>query len=136
MNQALNALLKFDKCTVIRQTDHFSGHARTHCIFFGCSIPWVFIELLHPQRDPLIFQVEIKNFNRNRVTDRKELGRMLHPTPRAIGNVKQAVKAAQVHKHTVFGDIFDDAVNNLAFGNRRQSCRALFLQFLFQDGTP
>ena len=61
---------------------------------------------------------------------------MLYPPPGDIGDVKQAVKSAQIHKHAVFGDIFNDSLDNFALGNRCQRFRTLFLQFFFQNGTP
>src|SRR5947209_4694801 len=39
---------------------------------------------------------------------------MRDSSPRHIGNMKKAINATNIYKGTVIGNIFDDALNNLA----------------------
>ena len=43
----------------------------------------------------------------------KHLGRVIDPAPGDIGDVQQAVDAAEVDERTVIGDVLDDAVDDL-----------------------
>ncbi len=45
----------------------------------------------------------------------EHLGRVLDALPRDVGDVQQAVDAAEVHERAVVGDVLDDAVDDLAF---------------------
>ncbi len=60
---------------------------------------------------------------------------MVDATPGHVGDVQQAVDAAQVNERTVFGDVLDHAVDRLTFGQVRDDFGALFGAALFQDGA-
>jgi hypothetical protein len=45
----------------------------------------------------------------DRLADRQNLGRMVDAAPRDVGDVQQAVDAAQIDERTVVGDVLDDA---------------------------
>ena len=54
------------------------------------------------------------------LVDLDHLGRMADATPTHVGDVQQAVDAAQVHEGTEVGDVLDDTLAKLAFNQVRQ----------------
>src|SRR3546814_15925926 len=52
-----------------------------------------------------------------------------------VGDVEQAVDAAQVDEGAIIGDVLDDAVDHLAFMQRLDEAGALLGAGLFQNGA-
>ena len=65
---------------------------------------------------------EMRSFSRSKlrtltvdgVPDLEEVGGVAHPAVGQVGDVQQAVQAAQVHEDAVVGDILDHALHDLA----------------------
>ena len=66
---------------------------------------------------------------------REHFRRMLDAAPCEVGDVQQAVDAAQVDERAVVGDVLDDALDDRAFGQRRQQLFALLAQALLEHGA-
>jgi hypothetical protein len=60
---------------------------------------------------------------------------VLDATPRQVGDVQQAVDAAEVDERAVVGDVLDDALDDGAFLEVGEQLLALFAHRLFQHGT-
>ena len=60
---------------------------------------------------------------------------MTHAAPGHVGDVQQAVDAAQVHERTVFGDVLDHAVDDGAFLERFHQLGALFAHRSLDHGA-
>ncbi len=58
---------------------------------------------------------------------------MVHPAPRHVGDMEQAVDAAEIDESAILGDIFDHAVDRLALGELRDDLGALLGARFFQD---
>ena len=58
---------------------------------------------------------------------------MVHTAPCHVGDVQQAVNAAQVNEGTVFGDVLDDTLHGLTFGQVADNFGTLFGAAFFQD---
>ena len=58
---------------------------------------------------------------------------MVDAAPCHVGDVQQAVDAAEVNERTVIGDVLDDAVNNLAFFEVLDDFRTLFGARFFEN---
>src|SRR5580698_8222227 len=61
---------------------------------------------------------------------------MLDALPGHVGDVQQAVDAAEVHERTVIGEILDHALDRRAFLQIVEERRALGAVFLLHDGAP
>jgi len=62
----------------------------------------------------------------------RNFGRVVDPAPGDIGDVQQAVDAAEINERTVIGDVLDDAVDDLTFFEILHQFLALFGAGLFQ----
>ncbi len=61
---------------------------------------------------------------------------MLDPPPGHVGDVQQAVDAAQVQERAVIGEILDHAVHDLAFLQILQQCLPFGAVLLLHHGPP
>ena len=77
--------------------------------------PRILAQLLHAERDAVLFLVELEDLRRDFVADREHFRRVLDAAPREVGDVQQAVDAAQVDERAVIGDVLDDALDGRAF---------------------
>ena len=78
------------------------------------AAPWIGAELLHAEADALRLRVDADDLHLHGVADVQNLGRVVDALPRHVGDVQEAVDAAQVDERAVIGDVLDDAVDNLA----------------------
>jgi hypothetical protein len=63
----------------------------------------------------------------------KHFGRMIDPAPGDIGDVQQAVDAAEIDERTVIGDVLDHAVDHLTLFEVLHQLLALLGAGLFQN---
>ncbi len=52
-----------------------------------------------------------------------------------IGEMEQAIDAAKIDESAVLGDVFDVAVNDLAFGEGFHELGALSVELFFEEGA-
>jgi hypothetical protein len=69
------------------------------------------------------------------VAHRQDFRRVLHAAPGEVGDVEQAVDAAQVHERAVVGDVLHDALHDGAFLQRLEELLALDTGRLFHHGA-
>lgn len=81
------------------------------------------------------FLVDADDLNLDLLADVQDFRRMVHTAPCHVGDVQQAVDAAEVNERTVIGDVLDDAVNNLAFFEVLNDFRTLLGTGFFQNRT-
>src|SRR5690606_41452920 len=63
----------------------------------------------------LALAVELQDLDIDLVANVDDLGRVLDALPSHVGDVQQAVYAAQVNERTVVGEVLDDTFDLLAF---------------------
>ena len=61
---------------------------------------------------------------------------MFDPLPGHVGDVQQAVDAAEIHESAVVGQVLDDTLDDVAFLQLLEQRLALRGVFLFDDGAP
>ena len=71
----------------------------------------------------------------NFIADIENLGRMLHPAPTHIRNVKKSVHSAQINKCSVIGNIFYDTVYNLTFTDGLKGLVLEMFSLLFKKSS-
>src|SRR5690606_3700509 len=92
-------------------------------------------ELLHAERDAVGLLVDADDLHLDGLADRQDLGRMVDAPPRHVGDMEQAVDAAEVDERTVVGDVLDDALDHLALFEVLDDLRALLGTALLEHGA-
>ena len=70
--------------------------------------------MLEAQGDLLAFLVHVDDVDFELLIDLDDLVRIVDAAPAHVGDVEQAVDAAEVHEGAELGDVLDDALANLA----------------------
>ena len=135
VDQAFDAGLQLDERTVVGDVRDRTGDLLADRVLGRDAIPRIRLELLHAERDAVGFLVDADDLYLDRLADGQDFRRMVDATPCHIGDVQQAVDAAEVDERTVVGDVLDDAVDNLAFFEVLNDFRTLLGTGLFENGT-
>src|SRR6202048_992721 len=135
VDQAFDARLQFDERAVVGDVGDAAGEARIERIFRLDALPRIVQQLLHAERDTVGLVVDLDDLDLHGLADGQHLGRVIDPPPGDIGDVQQAVDAAEIDERTVIGDVLDDAVDDLAFLEILHQFLALFGAGLFQHGA-
>ncbi len=133
MDQAFDARLQLDERTVLGDVRDAARQLRADRVLGAGAIPRIALELLHAERDALRVLVDADDLHLHGVADRDHLRRMIDALVRQVGDVQQAVDAAQVNERTVIGDVLDDAVDDLTLGQALDQARTLLGAGLFQN---
>src|SRR6185312_12448126 len=102
-------------------------------ILLGDVLPRVALELLEAERDALARPIDVEDFDLELRADLHELGRMRDAAPRHVGDVEQAVDAAQVDERTEVGDVLDDAFADLILLQLLHQLLALARTLVLED---
>src|SRR5690606_9846200 len=133
VDQTLDALLDLDEAAVVRDIRHAAEDASARRVAAGEILPRIRAELLQPERHTLALAVEFQDLDLELLTDVHDLRRMLHALPRHVGDVQQAVDAAEIDERTVVGQVLDDALQHRAFLERLEQLLALGTVLLLDD---
>src|SRR6202158_2176905 len=133
VDQAFDAGLQFDERAVVGNVGDAAGEARVERILRLDALPRIVQQLLHAERDAVGLVVDLDDLDLDGLADGQHFGRVIDPAPGDIGDVQQAVDAAEVDERTVIGDVLDDAVDDLAFLEILHQFLALFGAGLFQN---
>ena len=135
MHEAFDAFFQFHKRAVIGDVGDTARYTAGDRIFHGHTFPRILLQLLHAERDALGVGVDLDDLDLERLTHGQHVGRMVHALPADVGDMQEAVNAAQIHERAVIGDVLDDAINHLAFGQVLDDFRTLFGAGFFHDGA-
>ena len=135
VHQAFDARLQLDKRAVVGDVGDFAEHARALRVAAAHAQPWVVAHLLEAQRHAVLLGVELEDLGCDLLARLHHLGRVAHAAPGHVGDVQQAVDAAEVHERAVFGDVLDHAVDHGAFFQRLHQLGALFAHAGFDHRT-
>ena len=113
VHEAFDARLELDERAVVRDRDDLARDARADRILLGDVLPRIALELLEAERDALALPIDVEHLDLELRADRDELGRMRDAAPRHVGDVEQAVDAAEIDECTEVGDVLDDALPHL-----------------------
>ena len=114
VDQALDPLLELDERTVVRDGHDASPHPASDRILGRHILPWIRHELFEAQRDPLAIPVDVENLDVELLADRSDLRRVSNPTPGHVGDVEQAIHAAQVDEGSEVRNVLHHARADLS----------------------
>src|SRR5437660_3020134 len=133
VDQAFDAWLQFDEGAVVGDVGDAAGEARVERILRLDPLPGIIEQLLHAERDAVGLVVDLDDLDLHGLADSQDFGRVIDPPPGDIGDVQQAVDAAEVDERTVIGDVLDHAVDHLTLFEVLHQLLALFGAGLFQN---
>src|ERR1700687_5844074 len=134
-DQAFDARLQFDERAVVGDVGDAAGEARIERILRLDALPRIVEQLLHAERNAVGFVVDLDDLDLDGLADGQHFGRVIDPAPGDIGDMQQAVDAAEVHERTVIGDVLDHAVDDLTLFEVLHQFLALLGAGLFQHGA-
>ena len=127
MHQAFDSLFELNERAVVGHADHAPVHVRADRITMLGIQPRVRRELLESQRDALLVAVVLQNFYLDLIADIHQIFGMSQPAPGHVGDVQQAVNAAEVHEGSVLGQVLDHSGEDGAFLQVFERLGALFV---------
>src|ERR1019366_9499885 len=135
VDQAFDARLDLDESAVVGDVGDLAEQARALRVAARDAVPRVVAELLDAERDAVLLGVELQHLGVELLADRDDLARGPNAPPGHVGDVEQAVDAAEVDEGAVLGDVLDHAVDDRAFAQRFHQLGALFAHRGFDHGT-
>ena len=99
------------------------------------ALPRIVEQLLHAERNAVGLVVDLDDLDLHLLADIEHFGRVIDAPPRDVGDVQQAVDAAEVDERAVVGDVLHDAVDDLAFFEVLHQFLTLLGAGLFQHGA-
>src|SRR5262249_41499453 len=131
--QAFDARFDLDERAIVGEIGDLAEQPRALRIAPAQADPRIFAELLHAQRNAVLLLVELQDLGGDLLSPLDDFARMAHTPPRKIGDVQQAVDAAEIDERTVVGDVLDDALHDGALFQRLQQLGALFAHARLDD---
>src|SRR5690606_37032126 len=115
VHQTFNAFFQFSKAAVVGQV----GDNRFDLGAFWVTTldfdPRIFAQLLETQRYAVALAVELEHLDFDFLTNSNDLAWVLDTFPGHVGDVQQAIDAAEVNERTVVGEVLDDTFDGLTF---------------------
>src|SRR3954452_15018528 len=133
MDQAFDTRLQFDERAVIGDVGDAAGEACIQRILRLDALPRIVQQLLNAKRHAVGLVVDLDDLDLHGLADGEHLGRVIDPPPGDIGDVKQAIDAAEFNERTVIGDVLDHAVDHLTFFEVLHQFLALLGAGLFEN---
>src|SRR6202047_2447222 len=135
VDQAFDARLQLDERAVVGDVGDAAGEARVQRILRLDALPRIVQQLLHAERNAVGLVVDLDDLDLDGLADGQDFGRVIDPAPGEIGDVQQAVDAAEVDERTVIGDVLDHAVDDLTLFEVLHQLLALLGAGLFENRT-
>ena len=127
VHEPFDALLELDEGAVAHHVDDLAGDAGADRVLVGDVLPRAGALLLQAQRDLLAILVDVQDHDLDLVVDLDHVARVVDPAPAHVGDVQQAVDAAEVDERAEVGDVLDDALADLARGDLLEQLLLLLL---------
>ena len=135
VNQTFDAGLEFHKRAVVSDVGDLAEHAGALGVAAVDAHPRVVAHLLQTQRHAVFLGVEFQDLGGDFLACGHHFRRVTDTAPGHVGDVQQAVDAAEVHKRAVFGDVLHHAVDDGAFLEGRHQLGALFAHRRFDHSA-
>src|SRR5262249_12122828 len=126
---------EFDEGAIVGDIGDATLETRADRIFRLDPLPRVVEQLLHAERDAVGLVIDLDDLDLHLLADIEHLGRMIDPPPGDIGDVQQAIDAAEIDERAVVGDVLDHAVDDLALFEVLHQLLPLFGAGFFQHGA-
>ena len=135
MDQAFNTGFQLHKGAVIGDVGHAAREFRGNRVFERHTIPRIGHQLLHAKADALRILIEADHLHLHRHADGQCFGWVVDAPPGDVGDMQQAIHAAEVHEGAVIGDVLHDTIQDHAFLEALDQLAPLFGAGFFQNGA-
>ena len=115
VHQALDAVFDLDEGAVVGDVGDLAEHAGVGRVAPCNVLPRISAQLLEAERDARALAIELEDAHIDLVADLDHFGRMLDALPGHVGDVQQAIDAAEVDEGAVIGEVLDRALDDRAF---------------------
>ncbi len=133
MHEAFDAWFQLHERTIVGDVGDLAGELRARRIFRGHAFPRIGLELLHAERDALRLVVDLDDLHGDALADRQNFRRVRNAAPCDVGDMQQAIDAAEIDERAVIGDVLDHAFDNLLLLKRGDERCAFFGAAFFQN---
>src|SRR5206468_6343310 len=133
VDQPLDAGLQFDEGAVVGDVGDAALELGIDRELGLDALPRIVQQLLHAERNAVGLVVDLDDLDLHGLADGEHFGRVVDPAPGDIGDVEQAIDAAEVNERTVIGDVLDHAVDHLTFFEVLHQFLALLGAGLFEN---
>src|SRR6185437_11412682 len=130
VDEPFDALLELDEGSVAHHVDDLAGDAGADGVLVGDILPGAGALLLQAQRDLLAVLVDVQDHDLDLVVDLDHVTGVVDPPPAHVGDVQQAIDAAEVDERAEVGDVLDRPLADLP---RRDLLEELLLLLLAGD---
>ena len=113
VDETLDTGDNLDESTVVGDDDNFTLDVVAFLEVGIQSIPGVRSELLETEGDAALGLVEVENDDVDLLVELDNLFGVVDTAPAEVGDVDEAIHAAEVDEHTVAGDVLDHAFQHL-----------------------
>ena len=120
VHKAFHALFDLHEATVVREVRDLPFHNVVFRVAGFDLLPGIFPKLLEAQGYALTIPVKFENADADFIANIDDFARVLDTTPSHIGDVKQAVDAAEIHESTVIREVLDDSLEVHTLGEGGQ----------------
>ena len=135
VHQAFDARLQLHEGAVVGDVGDAALELQADRVLGPRAVPRIAHQLLHAERDALRLGVEADDLHLDLLADGEGFRRMVDALPGDVGDMQEAIDAAQIHECAVVGDVLDHAVEHLALGQRAHQAGAVLGAGLFHDGA-
>ena len=133
MNEAFDSLLELNERAVVGDRENAAVDVCANGIALRGIEPRIRRELLEAERDALLVFVELEHLDLDLVADVDQIAGMGEASPAHVGDVEQAVDAAEVDERAVVGEVLDGAGEDGAFAEMLEGGGALGVLLFFED---
>ena len=135
VDEALDARLELDERAVVGDVGHPALELLADAVAGLDVRPRVFLQLLHAERDAVGLVVDLDDAHLDLLADGQDFARVVDAPPGDVGDVQEAVDAAEIDERAVVGEVLDRAVDDLAFGEVGDDLVALLGPALLEHGA-
>src|SRR5215471_9077450 len=135
VDEPLDARLELDERAVVRDVGHAALEAGADRELGFDALPRIGLQLLHAERDAVGLVVDLDDLDLHLLADVEHLGRVIDAPPCDVGDVQQAVDAAEIDEGAVVGDVLHHAIDDLALLEVLHQLLALLGAGLLEHGA-
>src|SRR5262245_26382772 len=136
VDQTLHALLDLHERAVVGDADHAAAHASSDRVLLVRPVPGVLLDLLQAEADALLGGVELQDHHPDLVAHVEHLRGVTDAAPGHVGDVEQAVDAAEVDEGAVVSEVLHHALQDCTLAQVLEGLLLQLLTLLLEEHAP